>query len=370
MIESDVMGIDTQDISKEAYLAGLYRNEPYLSGEQPEPGVIKLNTNENPYPPAPGVQKMLVDFDTERLRLYPKQDGGALREAIAAWHGVDAKNVFVGNGSDEVLALAFKACFGLGRDKPVLFPDVTYSFYPVWCEFFGIPFETLPVDEDYRLVKGDFGRPNGGIVVSDPNAPTSIAEGEAFLNGLIEANEGRSVIIVDEAYADFAGFSIIDRVSDVPNLLVTRSFSKARSLAGLRIGYAIGSARLIEALMAAKDSYNSYPVSALAAALGCAAIEDDDYYHSTVDKIKTTRKATTESLRALGFDVPEPSANFVFAGCGSMHRAKSIFGFLRAGGVYVRYFNKPRIDDRLRISIGNPEEMAAFFQRLEEYLVL
>jgi len=352
------------------YIAGLYTGEPYVSGEQPGPGVVKLNTNENPYPPAPNVLRSLADFDGRVLRLYPKHDGGALREAIAARYGVAAKNVFVGNGSDEVLALAFRACFGFGNDKPVLFPDITYSFYPVWCELFGIPFETIPVGEDFHLFAGAFAVPNGGIVICEPNAPTSIAEGEAFIDEIIENNGGKSVIIVDEAYADFCDYSAVARTKDTPNLLVTGSFSKGRSLAGLRIGYAIGDPLLIEALMTAKDSFNSYPVDTLTAALGVAVLEDEEYYTFVVEKMKETRENTVSRLRELGFDVPEPSGNFVFAGCGSPSRAREILDFLKADGVYVRYFNKPRIDDRLRISIGKPEEMDILFARLEEYLAL
>jgi len=352
------------------YIFGLYNGKPYTSGEQPGPGVVKLNTNENPYPPAPGVLRALADFDGRRLRLYPKHDGGTLREAIAARHKVGVKNVFVGNGSDEVLALAFRACFGFGENDPVLFPDVTYSFFPVWCEFFGIPFNTVPVGEDYHVSAKDFARPNGGIVLCEPNAPTSIAEGEAFIDEIIENNGGKSVVIVDEAYADFCDFSSVSKTEDVPNLLVVRTFSKGRSLAGGRIGYAVGNARLIEALMAAKDSFNSYPIDSLIAELGVAVLEDEEYYGFVVDKIRETRGKTTDRLRELGFDVPEPSGNFVFAGCGSAARAQEIFAFLRAGGVYVRYFNKPRIDDHLRISIGKPEDMDAFFVRLEEYLAL
>jgi len=355
---------------KNTYIAGLYNGEPYVSGEQPESGVVKLNTNENPYPPAPGVIRALADFDGRLLRLYPKQDGGALREAIAARHGVARKNVFVGNGSDEVLALAFRACFGFGENSPVLFPDITYSFFPVWCEFFGIPYETVAVNDEFRLSAEDFVRPNGGIVICEPNAPTGIAEGESFIDEIIENNSGKSVVIIDEAYADFSDFSAVSRTTDIPNLLITRSFSKGRSLAGQRIGYAIGNERLIEALMAAKDSFNSYPVDTLSAAVGVAALADDEYFGFVIDKIRETRSNTTEKLRELGFDVPESSGNFVFAGCGSAARAQAIFAFLQVGGVYVRYFDKPRIDDRLRISIGKPEEMDAFFARLEEYLAL
>ena len=363
------MGSNGENL-KNAYIAGLYIGEPYVSGEQPGPGVVKLNTNENPYPPAPGVLRALADFDGRRLRLYPKHDGGALRETIAAKHGVSLKNVFVGNGSDEVLALAFRACFGFGKNSPVLFPDVTYSFFPVWCEFYGIPFETVPVGEDYHLSAEGFAVPNGGVAICEPNAPTSLAEGEAFIEEIIENNGGRSVVIVDEAYGDFSDFSAIPMTADVPNLLVTRTLSKGRSLAGARIGYAVGNARLIEALMAAKDSFNSYPVDMLTATLGVMALEDEEYHGFVVDKIRETRGKTAARLRELGFDVPEPSGNFVFAGCESAARAREIFAFLRAGGVYVRYFDKPRIDDHLRISIGKPEDMDVFFTRLEEYLAL
>ena len=352
------------------FLAGLYSGEPYVSGEQPGPGVIKLNTNENPYPPGPGVLRVLADFDGRVLRMYPKQDGGALREAIAARHGVSAENVFVGNGSDEVLALAFRACFGFGQGKPVLFPDVTYSFYPVWCDFLGIPYETVPVGEDFRPTAADYAKPNGGIVVCNPNTPTGIAEGAAFLDDILEADGGRSVVIVDEAYADFSEFTAIPKTTHVKNLLVTRTFSKAHSLAGLRIGYAVGDAQLISALTAAKDSFNSYPVDALAEALGMAALADDEYFQIVVDKIKQTRRETVDWLLTLGFDVPESAANFVFMGCGDAARARAIFEYLREGGVYVRYFDRPGIDDRLRVSIGKPKEMDAFFERLEDYIAL
>ena len=353
---------------KNSYLSALYSEEPYVSGEQPAPGVVKLNTNENPYPPAPSVIRALADFDGRALRLYPKQDGGALRETIAELHGVAARNVFVGNGSDEVLALAFRACFG-GND-PVLFPDVTYTFFPVWCKFFKILYETVPVNEDFHLACEDFERPNGGIVLCEPNAPTSIAEGEAFVDEILNYNAGRSVVIIDEAYADFSDFSAVSKTAAVPNLLVTRSLSKGYSLAGGRIGYAVGDARLIDALTAAKDSFNSYPVDSVNAALGVAALTDDEYYTFVIDKIRETRGKTAERLREHGFDVPEPSGNFVFAGCGSVERAQAIYAYLVEGGVYVRYFDRPKIDNRLRISIGKPEEMDVFFARLEDYLAL
>jgi len=352
------------------YIAGLYGGEPYVSGEQPGPGAVKLNTNENPYPPAPGARRALAEFDGGKLRLYPKQDGGTLRVAIAKEHGVSPENVFVGNGSDEVLALAFRAVFGFGKDRPVLFPDITYSFYPVWCGFFGIPFETVAVGEGFLPNAADYCRANGGIVICEPNAPTSVAAGEAFVKEIVHNNGDSSTVIVDEAYADFSDFSAVSMAAGAPNLLAVRSFSKGRSLAGLRIGYAIGSPRLIRALMAAKDSFNSYPIDKVAEAVGTAALEDGEYYRSVVGRICETRGATAARLRSLGFDVPEPAANFVFAGCGSAARARGLFNFLREGGVYVRYFDKPGMDDRLRVSIGLPEEMGAFFARLEAYLAL
>ena len=354
----------------EAWTRGLYCGEPYVSGEQPVGAVVKLNTNENPYPPAPGVLRALSEFDGTKLRLYPKQDGGKLKEAIASRHGLAAENVFVGNGSDEVLALAFRACFGKGAGHPVLFSDVTYSFYPVWCEFFGIPFTPVASGPDFRVRAEDYGRPNGGIVLCDPNAPTGIGEGEAFLDRVIQIDNGRSVLIVDEAYADFAEFSAVQKTKNVLNLLVVRSFSKGYSLAGQRIGYAVGSERLIRALTTAKDSFNSYPIDAVTEAIGVAALDDEAYYLEKIGEIKKTRRETVNKLRALGFDVPESSANFVFAGCGSPARAKEIFEYLRKNGVYIRYFNRQKLSDRLRISIGTPEDMETFFKRLEDYLAL
>ena len=368
MIKLTVMDTKEEEVSTDTFKNGLYRGEPYISGEQPAECAVKLNTNENPYPPSPGVLKALSEFDGGRLRLYPRQDGGKLRETLASYHGVSKENIFVANGSDEVLAIAFRACFG--TDKPVLFSEVTYSFYPVWCEFLKIPFETVSASGGFRHEAEDFLKPNGGIVICEPNAPTGIAQGEKFIDRVLELNGDRSVVIVDEAYGDFAEFSAIPKTINNPNLLVTRTFSKGRSLAGLRIGYAIGDKILIDALMAAKDSFNSYPIDSLSEALGVISIEDEEYYRATTEKIKRTRGETEARLKALGFDVPESSANFIFAGAGSEERAKEILGFLREAGIYVRHFDKPDIKDRLRISIGKPEDMEILFRRLEEYLAL
>ncbi|MDR1815409.1 MAG: aminotransferase class I/II-fold pyridoxal phosphate-dependent enzyme [Clostridiales Family XIII bacterium] len=379
----------------------LYRGKPYVSGEQPKTaGLIKLNTNENPYPPAPGVARALAAFaeggaNAARLRLYPPADGGALREALAAYHGVGSENVFVGNGSDEALALAFRACFDPSRIQgPVRFADVTYSFYPVWCAFFGIPYETVALDAGFRADAAFGGRqdaaptsvcdanaadgdgrggilppdavPAGGVVVCNPNAPTGIGEDEGFVREILN-NHSSCVVVVDEAYADFAAFSAIPLTREYPNLLVTRSFSKGRSLAGLRVGYAVGSAAVIRALLAAKDSYNSYPVGHLEIACGVAALEDEAYYRETAGRVAKTRDETAAALRGLGYDVPDSQANFLFVGCGSRERAQRLFAFLREGAILVRYFDKPRIDDRLRISVGTDEDMAALLARMAAF---
>jgi histidinol-phosphate aminotransferase len=344
---------------------GLYEGEPYVSGEQPSRPVIKLNTNENPYPPSPHVIRSIRDIDTDSLRLYPKQDGGELRLALAKHYGVAKDNVFVGNGSDEVLALAFRACFGTG--EPILFADVTYSFYPVWCDFFGIPYEICPLDEQFRPLAADYTRPNGGVVLSEPNAPTSIGMGNAFLREILDANQD-SIVIVDEAYADFAEEDAVPLTTEYANLLVTGSFSKSRSLAGLRIGFAIGSREIIRALMAAKDSFNSYPLDRVAIAAGEAAAEDEEYFRMTTDRIKRTRDETMEQLAELGFDVLKSQTNFLFAGCGSAGRARALFDYLRRQDIYVRYFDKPRVDDRLRISVGRPEEMEVLLTEIGVFL--
>ncbi|MDR3305855.1 MAG: aminotransferase class I/II-fold pyridoxal phosphate-dependent enzyme [Clostridiales Family XIII bacterium] len=345
-----------EEISKR-FEAALYGGKPYVSGEQPErPGLIKLNSNENPYPPSPAVRAAVAGFDTDTLRLYPRADGGILRTGLADYHAVARERVFVANGSDEVLALAFRACFN--TESPILFADVTYSFYPVWCDLLRIPFRRVPVSGDLRLCAEDYAGANGGVVISNPNAPTSIGEGGDFAEKIL-SNNPDSVVILDEAYADFADFSAVSLTARYPNLLVTRSFSKSRSLAGMRIGYAVGGERLIAALETVKDSFNSYPIDSAAIAAGAASLADDAYYRSVIETIKRTRDHAARELRALGFDVPESSANFLFAGCGGAARAQAFFAALREAGVLVRYFGGGRTADRLRISIGTPEEMKA-----------
>jgi len=349
----------------------LYLGKPYKSGEQPKiEGLSKLNSNENPYPPSGKVMGVLAEFASggamaTKLERYPPADGGALREALAKYHNVGTENVFVCNGSDEALAFAFRGCF-LGDGK-LLFPDLTYSFYPVWCELFGIPYECAPLGEDFRVNTQDYtGRNARGIVLCNPNAPTGVLESEGLISEVLEGNKD-CLVLVDEAYAEFSGYTAIPFVREYENLLITRSFSKSRSLAGLRIGYAVGSEKLIATLMAVKDSFNSYPIDAVAIAAGGASLGDEPYYRETLAKVVATRERTAEALRGLGFDVPESGANFLFAGCGSAERAQAIFAFLREKNILVRYFALPRCEDRLRISIGTDAQMDELLKRLKEF---
>ncbi|MDR1272307.1 MAG: aminotransferase class I/II-fold pyridoxal phosphate-dependent enzyme [Clostridiales Family XIII bacterium] len=343
----------------------LYDGEPYISGEQPDAEVLtKLNSNENPYPPSAAVLAAIAGFDGGQLRLYPRSDGGTLRAALADLHGVPRERVFVGNGSDEVLALAFRACFG--GEGGILFPDITYSFYPVWCDFFGIGFETRPLDGAYRINADDYAGEKRGVVIANPNAPTGIGEGEGFIKKIMEASPG-CVVIVDEAYADFSEYSAVPLVDRYPNLLVTRTFSKSRSLAGMRIGYAVGSPRTIEALKAAKDSFNSYPIDSVAIAAGVAALGDSGYYSDRIGELKQTRDLSVEKLSRLGFKVLPSQANFIMVSppAGS---AEGLFLHLREKRIFVRYFAGERLKDFLRITIGTPEQMDALISEAEGYV--
>jgi len=345
----------------------LRKIKPYVPGEQSkEENVVKLNANENPYPPSPKAIAALKNFDAESLRLYPHADATPLKAAIAKYYGVGVKNVFLGNGSDDVLALAFQAFFNSG--KPIAYPDITYSFYPVWCDLFGIPYKTYPLDESFRINAEDYREENGGVIIPNPNAPTSIGEGVDFIQKILDYNRD-SVVIIDEAYADFGVESAALFVGSdkYPNLLVTGTFSKSRSLAGMRIGFAVGSEELISVLEAVKNSYNSYTVDALSIAMGIASIEDDKYFTEVIDRIINTRTRLTNELRALGFTVPDSSANFIFA----TYKGKSMrdmFEYLKAKKVFIRYFNLPRIDNFVRITIGTDEEIDILLKEIKEYL--
>lgn len=338
---------------------------PYTPGEQPqECGVIKLNTNENPYPPAPGVRRILDDFDCGRMRLYPAPDAAVLVEAIAENYGVKPENVFVGVGSDDVLAMAFMTFFG--SDKPILFPDITYSFYDVWADVYRIPYETKPLRSDFTIDPEDYKCPNGGIVIANPNAPTGVLAGVEMLEDIIRANPD-SVVIIDEAYIDFGGESCLPLIEKYENLLVVQTFSKSRSMAGMRIGFAMGSEKLIRYMNDVKFSVNSYTMNTVTQLCGAEAVRDEKYFTETVNKIIETRESSKKRLSELGFTFTDSMSNFIFASP-QKKSAQYVFEELKKRRIYVRYWNKPIICDYLRITVGTPEEMEKLFAALEEII--
>ncbi|MDO4633963.1 MAG: histidinol-phosphate transaminase [Eubacteriales bacterium] len=338
---------------------------PYTPGEQPDfPDMIKLNTNENPYPPAPGVQKAIQEMEAEPLRLYPAPGADALVDALAEYHKVKKEQVFVGVGSDDVLAMAFLTFFN--SEKPILFPDITYSFYDVWADLFRIPFQRQPLDQELSLRPEDYFGENGGVVFPNPNAPTGLLLPLTAVEEIVSHNQD-VVVIVDEAYIDFGGESALPLVSKYENLLVVRTFSKSRSMAGLRIGYAIGSEKLIKYLNDAKYSFNSYTMNRPSLELGTAALADESYFCEMTEKIIATRERAKKELAELGFCFGDSKANFIFA----MHpkvNAEELFLALKEKHIFVRYFKKPRIDQYLRITIGTDEQMDQLFAFLKEYL--
>ena len=339
---------------------------PYVPGEQPkDKDVIKLNTNENPYPPAPAVQDVLEDFYTDGLKRYPEPRVLDLRKAIADYHGLGEKNVFVGVGSDDVLAMSFLTFFG-NSDKPVKFADITYSFYDVWCELFGINYEQIPVEEDLSIDLSKYDGECGGIVIANPNAPTGLALPASKLCELGGAHP-ECVVIMDEAYVDFGGESMLPYIEKYDNLLVVRTFSKSRSLAGSRIGYAMGGEKLIGYLLAARDSFNSYTMDSITQKIGIASMKDVRYFDQRVAEIIKTRDWACEELKKLGFTFPTSSTNFIFATHQNMP-AEQIYESLRARKIYVRYFKKPRIDNYLRITVGTREQMEKLFSELIKLL--
>ena len=346
-----------------AWSDNIRKVEPYVPGEQPkDTDVIKLNTNENPYGPSQRVKNAMMDIDT--LRLYPDPTASALVDVLAEYHGVDPSQVFVGVGSDDVLAMSFLTFFN--SDKPILFPDITYSFYDVWAELFRIPYERPALDENFRLVKEDYHRENGGIVFPNPNAPTGIYEDIKNVEDIVKSNRD-SIVIVDEAYIDFGGEAALGLIDKYDNLVVVRTFSKSRSMAGLRIGYAISNPVLIKALNDVKYSYNSYTMNRPSLIMGTESVKDDEYFKETVSKVVATRERFVEAIKPLGFTCLPSSANFVFA----THKdipAKEIFQAAKDAHIYVRYFDKPRIDNYLRISIGTDEEMDKFTEFLTNYI--
>lgn len=338
---------------------------PYVPGEQPKrKDIIKLNTNENPYPPAPGVKRAYEAFELGQLRKYPDPSAEKLVGAIADFYGLKKEQVFVGVGSDDVLAMIFMTFFN--SKVPVLFPDITYSFYDVWADMLRIPYEVQPLDENFKIRKEDYRKENGGIIFPNPNAPTGVLMPLSEVEDIIAHNQ-ESIVVVDEAYIDFGGESALPLIEKYENLLVVQTFSKSRSMAGIRIGYAMGCEKLIRYINDVKYSFNSYTMNQLTIELGAAAIADRAYFEDTTKKVVATRERTKKELRELGFVFEDSKSNFIFA----RHEhvpAEEIFEALKKEGIYVRHFTAERIHDYLRISIGTDEEMDALLSFLRTYL--
>lgn len=339
--------------------------EPYVPGEQPNlPDMVKLNTNENPYPPSPKVVETLKNFDCDSLRLYPDPNSQVLADALAKRYGLQSDQVFLGVGSDDVLAIAFMTFFN--SKKPILFPDITYSFYDVWAELFQIPYERPALDDHFDLIPEDYYKENGGVVIANPNAPTGVLQSLDFLRDVIEHNRD-VVVIIDEAYADFSGSSALELTKEYDNVLIVQTYSKSRSLAGMRIGYAMGNPELIRAMNDVRYSYNSYPMTRLSVALGAAALEDEAYFRETVAKVIETREWTKKELKRLGFSFRDSRTNFIFATHESVP-AQTIFDVLREKHIFVRHFGQKRIENYLRISIGTQAEMERFIRETEQII--
>jgi histidinol-phosphate aminotransferase len=342
---------------------------PYVPGEQPKDRrFIKLNTNENPYPPAPGVREMLRGFPADRLKLYPDPTGSRLRQTIADYYGLSLESVFVGNGSDEVLAMAFQAFFnpvhgnGTRPDDEIVFPDITYSFYPVYARLYGVPYRCVPLDEQFAVPLDEMAAPSAGIVLANPNAPTGIGLPLEALRTLATADRDR-LVLVDEAYVDFGAESAAALLADWDNILVVQTLSKSRSLAGLRVGFALGDPHLIHALERVRDSFNSYTLDSLAQACAVAAFTDGAYFEETRNQVIATRDWTAAQLVELGFSVLPSKANFLFASHAQID-APTLYNRLREVGILVRHFRQPRIENHLRITIGTDDEMATLVDAL------
>jgi histidinol-phosphate aminotransferase len=348
---------------KQFWSEGIRNLAPYVPGEQSNtPGLIKLNTNENPYPPSPRVVAAMQAAIGPELRLYPDPDSRELKRAIAETCNVPLDHIFVGNGSDEVLAHAFLAL--LKHPAPILLPDITYSFYPVYCALYGIEYRAVPVDARLRVSVADYLEPNGGIVIANPNAPTGAALPLADIRSLLQANAG-SVVLIDEAYVDFGAESALALVAEFPNLLVVQTLSKSRSLAGMRVGFAVGQPALIGALECVKGCFNSYPLDRLAESGAAAALRDREYFETMRQRIIATRETLRVQLTELGFDVLPSATNFLFARHPA-HDGATLHKALRARNILVRHFAKPRIDQFLRISIGTEDECRALVDALRE----
>ena len=351
--------------NKASWEENVRRVVPYTPGEQPKiSDVIKLNTNENPFPPSPMVTKALADFDADKLRLYPDTNSQTLTDALTQRYNVKPSQVFVGVGSDDVLSMAFMTFFN--SDKPIVFPDITYSFYDVWADVYRIPYRTIPLTEDFLINAEDYRCENGGVVIPNPNAPTGALQSLDFVEQIVSANRD-SVVIIDEAYIDFGGESCIPLTEKYDNLLVVQTFSKSRSMAGMRIGYAIGCEKLIKYLNDVKFSVNSYTMNHISQLCGTAAVLDEEYFKKTTQEIIKVREYSKQRLSELGFTFPDSVSNFVFASHKSKPAAE-IFSELKERKIFVRYWNKPRINNHLRITIGTREQMDKLFAALEEIL--
>lgn len=348
------------------WLDKLRKIEPYIPGEQSKnENIIKLNANENPYPPSPKVAEAIQDFDFDSLKLYPNSNSTLLKNALSNYYGVNSNQIFVGNGSDDVIALSFMAFFN--SELPIFFPDITYSFYTVWCSLFKTQYKMIPLTEDFRINPKDYYDNNGGVILPNPNAPTGISESKDFIIDILEHNQD-VVVIIDEAYVDFGGYSSIELLNKYENLLIIHTFSKSRSLAGMRLGAAIGNIQLIQTLEAIKNSYNSYTVDAIAIAAGTASVNDDEYFRATLSNVISTRERVAKELISFGFQVCPSHSNFLFV-THTKIIAKDLFEKLREQNIFIRYFNLPRIDNYLRITIGTNEQMNQLLIAIKNYLV-
>lgn len=353
------------EIAMKAWEQNIRTVDPYVPGEQPELlDMIKLNTNENPYPPSPNVRETVEKMNLSAMRLYPDAKCTPLVDAISDYYQLASDQVFVGVGSDDVLATAFLTFFN--SEKPILFPDVTYSFYDVWAQLYRIPYEQPALDENFRIRKEDYYKENGGVVIANPNAPTSICEGLDFIEDILVHNQD-VIVIVDEAYVDFGGTSARPLLDKYDNLLITQTFSKSRSMAGVRIGYCMGSKRLIQAMNDVKYSINSYTMNQWALQVGVEAVKDEAYFRENLKKIIRTREETARKLRELGFEVPQSSTNFLFVTHKSVDCTK-LFEYLREKHIFVRHWNKERISNHLRITIGTEEQMQVFLEETKRFI--
>jgi len=344
----------------------LLRNvEPYVAGEQPKlENLIKLNTNENPYYPGKKVEEAILSFDSHTLPLYPNADSDELKKVLASYHGLKEEQIFIGNGSDEVLALTFLTCFN--GTKPLLFPDISYSFYPVYCDLYHIPFQTIPLDQEFKINKEDYLIDNGGIIFPNPNAPTGELVSLDFIDDLLSKNQ-ESIVVIDEAYIDFGGQTVVPLLKKYDNLLIIQTFSKFRSLAGIRLGVALGNKEIISKLYDVKNSFNSYPVDRLAQVIGKASIEDSDYVKENAQKVIKTREKTVDRLKKLGCEMTNSYANFIFVKHPQID-GEVLFKELRKQGIVVRWFNKPRINQYLRITIGTDEQMDRLVEEMKKII--